>query len=371
MTDLQWLAVNLLTGSIVCDLPDVDLVDPLAMTIGQYEQVKVNLHLETKTSADWLAGTQDGGGVLIAWTGEPESRVITWGGIVQQRFRDLGNTVQLGLVTGEALLEGAQVGTYNATGLNQDTILSSLMAFTAGANKVPITLNQLTPSTNVQTVAYTPSSQTSVYAALQALSAVNGGPEWTMDWVWNLAAGTILPRINYGARVGNPVNAGQQPNVTLEMNDLQAGSGFTEDYSPGHGANDIVAWGSADPAATTTDLPFAQATETDLKGRPLWTYAYQPDQTTSDPAKLATYATAALGQLQDGAQPLAMTISNTLVGKRFGVDWFLGDDLGWSLGGPDADSLAFPNTVSGTARCIGYKADTTSITPTLQGANLG
>lgn len=366
MTDLQWVGINLIDGKIVCDLPDIELTEQLAQTIGQYETTSVILHVETSTSSDWYQGTKPGASALIAWTGDPRSPVIIWGGYVQQRVRGLGNDVQLGLVTIEGYLEGCPVGTYNAASLNQDTILESLMAFAAGTNRVPITMNHLTASTTLQSVTYTPSSQANVYSALQALSGLANGPEWTMDWVWNLAAQTILPRMNYGARVGNPVPAGAAPAVTIEMNDLREGSAFTEDYSPSHGANDVIGWGAPDPSATSSDLPSVQATASDLKGRPLWTYSYQPDQTATTTAALVPFVTAAVNQLQDGAQPLAMVLPNDRPGKQFGVDWFLGDDLGWSL-----DGATFPTPVSGTARCIGYRADTQTISPTLQGASLG
>jgi hypothetical protein len=366
VADLQWLGVNLLSGQIIADLADVELTEPLAVTIGQYEQTRVYLNVEPNTPADWLAATQPGGTALIAWTGQPLAPNIVWGGIVQQRARTLGNKVELALITPEGYLEACPVGTYNAAGLNQDTILSSLMAFAAGTYRPSIILNQLTPSTNVQTVAYTPSSQASVYTALQALSGVTNGPEWTMDWYWDLVARTIRPRLNYGARVGNPVQAGGLPNVTVELEDLQDGSSFVEDYSPGHGANDVTAFGAPDPNATAADIASAQATAGDLKGRPLWSYVYQPNQTVTTSGALAPYATAAVAQMQDGAQPLSMVLLNNAPGKQLGVDWFLGDDLGWSLDGP-----TFPVPVAGTARCIGYTATTQTITPMLKGASLG
>lgn len=367
VTPLQWTAVRLLTGQIVCDLPDIELTSQLAVTIGQLESAQVVLHLQATTNPDWPTGTQPGGSALIAWTGDPTAPTIVWGGIVAQRVRLPGSSdVQLGLVTPEAYLDGCEVGTYTATNLNQDTILASLMAFASGTGRVPIALRQLAPSIQTQTVAYTRSSQVTVYAALQALSGVAGGPEWSMDWVWNVATGIILPRLNYGIRIGTGVLAGAQPNVTIEPTDMLAGSAFSEDFSAGHGANDVIAYGSASSTATSTDVPFVESVVLDTKGRPLWTYAYSPNQTVSDLTVLKTYAIAAVTQMQDGAQPLAVVLSTTLLGKQFGVDWNLGDDLGWSLSG-----MAFPTPLAGVGRCIGYRVDATTITPILKGVSLG
>jgi hypothetical protein len=179
-----------------------------------------------------------------------------------------------------------------------------------------------------------------------------------------VAAGTITPTLTYGSRIGQPVNAGAEPNVTIESADLEAGSAFNEDYSPGQGANVVTCYG-ASSGASNGALPVATAQEVDLKGRPLWTYVYSPNQTVTDVNVLASYASQALTQMADGAQPLTMTIANDLIGKQFGVDWQLGDDIGWVIEGP-----AFPEPVTGVSRCVSYQADLSTITPILKGASL-
>lgn len=363
---LQWVAASLLTGEIIADLPGIEIDDVLARTIGQYETAQATLNLDDRTNPDWLLGTQPGGSVLIAYTGSGKEPSIVWGGIVTQRVRIPGSTqVQLALSTAEAYLDGCYVGTYNATDLNQDTILQGLMAFAMGPNRPPWVLEHLpNASTQTQSVSYDMSSQTTVYAALQALSAVQGGPEWMAGWSWDTAAMTITPTLTYGARIGQAVNADAQPNVTIESGDLQAGSAYSEDYSPGQGANTVTAYGSADADARSTDVPMATATAIDLKGRPLWAYGYQPNGTVTDPATLGLYAAQASNRMQDGAQPLTMVIANDLAGKRLGVDWNIGDDLGWHIEGP-----AFPQPLSGVGRCISYQAALATITPILKGTD--
>jgi hypothetical protein len=128
------------------------------------------------------------------------------------------------------------------------------------------------------------------------------------------------------------------------------------------GANTVTAYGSAAADATSTDVPMATATAIDLNGRPLWAYGYQPNGTVTDPATLGLYAAQASNRMQDGAQPLTMVIANDLVGKRLGVDWNIGDDIGWHIEGP-----AFPQPISGVGRCISYQADLATITPILKG----
>lgn len=364
---LQWVAVNFATGNIVCDLTGIDLAAPLVRTIGQYESVQMSLTVDDNTNPDWLYGTMPYVGALIAYTGTNTAPTVVWGGVVTQRVRTPGsNVVQLALSTPEEHLDRCPVGTYNSGTKNQDTIVSDLMAWTMGTNGVAWTLNHLAnASTQTQSVSYTPSAQTTVYSALQALTAVSGGPEWTAGWSWDVAGGTITPTLSYGARIGQPVNAGAQPNVTIEAQDLMGGSAFTEDYSAGMGANVVTCYGSASANATSSDVPYATAQAVNLNGRPLLTYFYQPNSTVSDPATLATYASQALAEMSDGAQALTMVIPNDLPGKQFGLDWHLGDDIGWRIGGP-----AFPVELSGIGRAVSLQADWATITPVLKGVSL-
>lgn len=360
------MAADLLTGVIIADLPSLLLAEPLVATIGQSESVNVTLSLDSTTNPAWLVATRPGATSLIAYTDDGPSPTIVWGGIVMQRVRDTTPLVELALSTPEVYLDACMVGSYTATGLNQDTILSSLMAWAMGPNRPDWTLDHLAnASTQTQSVSYTPSAQVSVYAALQSLSAVMGGPEWTAGWSWDVAAGKITPTLTYGARIGAAVNAGASPNVTIESTDLMPGSAFAEDYSTGMGANLVTTFGAASADAVSGAVPSASAQAVDLQGRPLWTYAYAPDQTVTDATVLGSYASAALTQMQDGAQPLTMTIPNDVPGKQFGVDWGLGDDIGWIIEGP-----AFPEPLSGVARCVSYQADWATITPVLKAASL-
>lgn len=363
-TPLSWVGVSLLTGQIIADLPGIELTGPLATTIGQAESTTVTLNLASTTNPDWPAATLPGGVALIAYTGEPSAPTIVYGGIVTQRVRDTSYAVTLSLSTAETYLGACYIGDYTATSKNQDAIIADLMSFANGASQIPFVLQHLpNASTFLQTVAYAAADQVTVLSALQSLSAISGGPEWTIYWSWDLTAATITPTFAYGARIGTP--AAGVPNVTVELADLLSGSTFTEDYSTGYGANSVTAVGAPPPDAANSSVPSVNATAANLNGRPLWAYSYQPDSTVSDLGILSDYVQQALTQMSNGIQPLQLILPNDLPGKRFGVDWFLGDDIGWVFEG-----LAFPGGVSGLARCIGYQVDHTTITPVLKGAGL-
>lgn len=378
MTDLatlRWTAVRLATGQIVCDLPNVEIAQgELASTIGQPETGQLALNLTPKTPSEWLLATQPGGSALIGWTGDPSSPTILWGGIVMQRARSLGPKVLLSCQTPDAYLAGCYVGNLTATA-NQDTLIASLMAFASGTNQVPWVLNHLANASTVsQTVAYTSPSNVTVLSAMQSLSAIAGGPEWFTSWQWNLTAGTVVPVLNYGQRVGQAAANGI-PAVTISQSDLADGATFTEDYTAGYGANSVTAYGQS--SGSSSLVPTANATAVDLKGRPLWAYVYQPNVTVTDTGVLGQFAASAVSQIQDGSQPMTMTMPKRrgvkqfgqawgAPGKQFGVDWNLGDDMGYSMG----PSIAFPTPISGVARAIGYRIGYDTITPVLQGAKL-
>jgi hypothetical protein len=62
---------------------------------------------------------------------------------------------------------------------------------------------------------------------------------------------------------------------------------------------------------------------------------------------------------------------------KLNVDWFLGDDVGYQLGGLDSNGNdtfpSFPGGLSGVARAVGYQieiSDTPIITPVIAGPSL-
>lgn len=359
--ELKWAAADFLTGAILLDLPTLELTAPLAVSIGQAEQVVVNLYLNDKVPAGWYGATTPGKSVLVAYFEDLDN--IVWGGIVQQRDRGNTTVVELTLASAETYLDACYIGDYTATDENQDTIVSDLLAFADGTAAVGFPFwerNHVAPSTATQSVTYTADSNTSVLAGLQALSGTAGGPEWVITWT-RFSDTQVRAVFTYGSRIGAAAGL-NGPNVVVELEDLQDDSNLHEDYSNGQGANVVRAYGTAPENAADDSVPSAVAEADDKQGRPYWEYRYQPSGTITDPAVLAGYAAAALSVMQNGTQPLVLVLANDLPGKRLGVDWNIGDDMGWFLTG-----IAFPETASGVARCVGYRLDLATVTPILKG----
>ena len=364
---LRWLAVSLLTGKVICDLPGIVLQDPLRRTLGQYESATVRLLLDEHTSPSWLTGTRKGSTALIAYRGDPGSEVIHWGGVVLRRKRTLGsNVVEMTLATPECYLDARYTGPYTTdpggTGAtkSQNTIVSDLVAQFCVANQgLPISVvtlddGRLVPSLLEQ---YNDYDDKTVYSNLQTLSSLLNGPEWTAHWVWDQAAGTITPVLYVGNRIGFAVPAGLAPQAWFDSSNLLAGS-VEENYSKGKGANDVTAvssgQGLARPQASSPNPPSSS-----LDGRPRWQFRFQPSTSIQDPLTLQQHADRAYSLLADGTNTVVLRAAASAY-PRLGVDWNIGDDIGWEFEG-----IAFPGGLSGVSRAVGYETDENYTSPVL------
>lgn len=370
---ISWVSVDLLSGQVIGDLTNIELTEVLSHTIGQSDQTTANYYVDVEEPPSfWATATTPMKAALIAYTGDPADPNVLWGGVIQQRVRDhASNMVQLALITLEGLLDYAYLGDYTATDVNQDTLIPGLCNHSPDLDWAPFDFVHTTASTQTQSVAYTADSFVTVLDALQSIAGVSGGPEWTIRWTWDATNGIFRPKMYYGQTIGTVTAA---PAVTIESGDLYE-STLTEDWSPGMGANIVTAYGSAeDPTTDTTDsstdtsdpvTPTVTVQASSFNGRPPLRFVYQPNSTVSDIPTLTGYADAALAQLQNGSQPFSFGLVNDATGKTYGVDWQIGDSLGWYITGP-----TFPFPVAGSGRCIGVSIDYFSVTPIMQGVGL-
>lgn len=364
---LRWLSVSLLTGQIICDLPTIVATDPCRRTLGQYESMNVTLYITDEIDPAWLFGTRPMSVALIAYRGAPGSEVIYWGGVCLTRVRPHGsNAVVLTLATPECYLDRRYTGAYTTDPLNigarvdQNTVVTTLINSFAVANQgLPITVQTVgTGTVPTQYAVYNDYDDKTVYSNLGALNGVLNGPEWTGHWVWNRAANLITPIIYVGNRIGAPVQAGLAPAATFDSSNLLPGSGLTENYASGMGANDITATSSgqglARPSAMSPHPP-----STTLDGRPRVQYRFQPSTSIEDTLTLQGHADRARLLLNDGTNTITLK-ADASTPPYLGVDWNLGDDLGYVLTGP-----AHPGDTTGVARCIGYEATDAYTAPSL------
>jgi hypothetical protein len=123
------------------------------------------------------------------------------------------------------------------------------------------------------------------------------------------------------------------------------------------GANDVLATSSGQGLAR----PFAGSSASDFEGLPRYQFRFQPSTSIQDPLTLQAHADRALALLESGTNTVTLKVAADAPGVQFGTDWNIGDDLGYDLGG----GVAFPNGLTGVARCIGYEDDPTYTSPVL------
>lgn len=363
---LKWLAVSLLSGQIICDLPGITSADPIRRTLGKYESITANLTVTDKTSPSWREATRPGASALVAYRGQPGSEVVYWGGIVLHRTRAMGtNTAVLTLVTPECYLDRRYTGAYTTdpaiTGAKRDqnVVVSDLVTdFVRSNSGLPITVTTVSNGLPVPTVyaVYNDYDDKTVYSNIGTLNAAVNGPEFTAHWVWNQAAATISPVLYVGNRIGFAVPAGLAPRATFDVANLISGA-LDEDYSTGKGANVVTATSSgqglARPQATS---PVGTP---NYNGRPRMEYRYQPSTSIADPLTLQQHSDRGLTLIGDGTNTVTLK-ANAQSRPLFGVDWALGDDIGYVLTGP-----LFPGDFAGVGRCIGYEVTDSYTSPVL------
>jgi hypothetical protein len=135
---------------------------------------------------------------------------------------------------------------------------------------------------------------------------------------------------------------------------------LVEGYGADEGANDVMAVSSGTEEARPQS---EHQTNTD-DGRPRFEYRWTPSTSITDVDTLTSHAQRALAAMKDGSLALTLT-ANREEAPKLGRDWFLGDDIGFSIDAPE-----FPGGISGTARCVGWELTDTTVTPLVDVTNI-
>jgi hypothetical protein len=371
---LQWLSADLLTGAINAELPSLIPQSPYRRTLGQYETNQATLYVTDKTDPGWERALEPWASVLIGFRGgpadpiepsQPGTEVIEWGGIVNQEIRKLDNAIQVPLITAEGYLDRRYCGDYTTdpTGVgatkDQNTIVSDVISqFAADSGGLPITVVVVGAAGKQQLRTYNDYDDKTVYAVLQELMSTSGGCEWTMHWQWLHNPERIVPVLYVGTRIGQAVADGMAPAVTFESSDMLDAT-WTRDWSARSGANivkAVIGSGSGRPTATST--------ASNRFGRPKLEFRFTPATSITDQAALQASSDQKLVIMQDGQESVQL-VAPIRNGLRYGIDWGIGDDLGYLLTGQ-----SYPRAKSGITRCIGLETTDTTVTPIVLGTGL-
>lgn len=367
---IQWVAFDLHAGYSIASLPGLIVDYPIARTIGRYETASAHLIIDGNEPINWLDATLPGRALLACYEDDDPTMTILWTGYVNTRTRNSEtDTIDLGLVTTEGYLDRRFVGEDRTfTNIGQNSIVQSLIedhVADAGSSYVglPLTVSYTEPGNDGTqiTQVYRDADNTTVYEAVSTIAALDGGPEWTIEWFWNDDYSGIHAIFYIGDRIGTPAPTSGSPAATFEMPGALISAVLTEDYSSDKGANAVMAYSS------TSGVSPSPWQVSDTAGRPRFEFRFEPQTSnTMTTERLTSHATRALRQMKNGARAVALT-ADRATAPQFGVTWRVGDDVGYVIGGladDGTDSVpAFPGGLIGIERCLGVQLALDTISP--------
>lgn len=348
---LSWVSVDALTGNIIADLPTLRVDGALKRTIGRYESQTAVLPLDG-APPNWRTATRKKSVFLVALSepleNEPRGEPV-WGGMVTERTTSHKEGVGLALVTAEDYLNDRYMGDENYLA-PQNEIVEHLIGKYVIPSGIPMRVVKLPGANPERARTYLDKDDKTVYATLEELSGVIGGPEWTIGWEWvdQQKLGLVL---YIGARIGSAAPAGLGPASWFHLPGNTTNAELTEGYKRGDGANDVMAVSSGSGDARPQSTHHTATTD----GRPKIELRWSPSTSITELDTLEGHAARALTGLQDGTVALSITAN-----RAESTPFNLGDDVGFDL-----TSWAWPDGISGTARAIGIEWTDTTITPVL------
>lgn len=356
---LSWVSVNAVDGSIIADLPNLRVDGALKRTIGRNETQSATLPLD-KIPPNWRTATRKKAAFIVALDEGMggEASVPVWGGLITERTTTHKDAISLSLATAEDYLNDRFVGNKTFTNIPQNTIVRQLVETYVIPNGIPLRVVELAGANPTRTRAYLDQDDKTVYAALDELSGVLGGPEWTISWEWvGTGLGLVL---TVGARLGTPAPTDLAPSAQFYLPGNLTDAKLIEGYRRGEGANDVMATSSGSAGAR----PQSGRKVNTNDGRPRVEFRWSPSTSITNVSTLNDHATRALAAMKDGTVELSLTATRTTA-PYLGRDWNLGDDIGFDL-----TSWAWPDGISGTARVVSIEITDTTITPVLDVAGI-
>lgn len=369
---LSWVSVNANDGSIIADLPTLKVDGALKRTLMRYESQTASLPLGNPDDPDdpsrppenWKQATRKGAVFLVALdeADENNSRRPLWGGMVIRRNTAHEGDVKLSLVTAEGYFDRVYVGNIKFAGIPQNTIVRTLVetyAKTGVKRGLPIRVEIAGGTGVARGKEYTDAEDKTLYSVLTELSGMLGGPEWTVGWEW-VNSSTLGLVLTVGDRIGSPPPAGIGPAAQFYMPGSVNTVELDEGYGADEGANDVVAVSSGVDDARPQSAP--QTNTADL--RPRFEYRYTPDTNVNVSETLTSHAQRALAAMKEGTVALSFT-ANRAEAPKLDRDWRIGDDIGFDL-----TAAAWPDGITGTARCVGWELTDTTIRPLIDATNI-
>lgn len=349
---LTWLGCDLVTGKIVCELPQLTPQGPISRRLGETVNAQFNLELDASIDPGWSAATQPGRSMIVCvLQGQP-----IWAGIViGPRQGGSSTTVTINTISPEGYLDRRYVGDH----VENDSILAvdaaaMLLGDAQGTNSF-ITIDAQGSQT-LATPAYAGSNDQTVWASITALME-SGYPEVCVDVEWTDTTQTAVQLI---ARVRDHVgywDLASGPRAVFDLPGCITTYSQIESYESGKGATSVLAEGNGESTSRILS-PLTLATAELAAGWPLWEYRWTPQQASASEAALTLQATNAIGLMAEGSSiwTVAAAASESPLP---GIDFDLGDRVGLYVAPADptagwAGSPRHPQGVNVQARAWGW-----------------
>lgn len=340
---LAWYGCDLKTGGIVEDLPSLKPSGALAKKLGVATTLQFELSLDG-APGEWEAATAPGRSLLVAVDTATDTPL--WAGAVLPREGGSGNKVPLGAATLEAYLDARYPGTQTLLATDQSSVIAALAgpALTGGP---PLVIDSVATGTAIDYLSDDGDDKT-ILSCLNEVMALDGGPEWTIDVVWNAGHNGFQFPLRIRSQIG--IQAAS-PEATFDFPGCVSSYTLAESYEKEKGATRVIARGEGEGSSRLTSAP-TEATALIANGWPIWEYRYTPSSGITDPDQLTAHAAKSLALMGSGAQVWTFEgIASR--SPRLGTDWALGDSVRISVD----RSRRHPNGAEAVARCWAWELD--------------
>lgn len=377
----SWLACRATDGRVIAELPGLT-VEQVGATLCDWWTGSATLRLDDATTGEWRRATAPWASYLVCLDegspGRPALEHPIWGGWITSRQTSGADQVSLGIASWEAYLARRFVRDLVYPDSEQCGLLAHMVGQCVTA---PIPSAPIPPALLVEHVSgsitrhreYEQASQKTVASVMQELSGVEQGPEWTVTWRHLSGPERYLPVLTIRDRIGAAKPEGMpSPASVLTMPGAVTQFSVVEDWTEGKGATAVTATSTAEGDT----LPMSAVQVYTDPDRPTLEYRYTPSSAISDIDTLRSHAARALAVMRDGAVAITLTAAAEAA-PRLGLDWGLGDDIGWSLAARSVspgrripgDPASGWIPVEGVGRAIGWEASLSgveTVTPILE-----
>ncbi|MEU5442774.1 MULTISPECIES: hypothetical protein [Streptomyces] len=346
--ELAWYGCDFRTGGIVEDLPVLKATGALSRKLGAGATLQLELAL-AGASPEWEAATAPGQSMLVAVDMATDTPL--WAGAVLTRDGGSATTVQCGVATLEAYLDARYPGTQTMIGVDQATVIANLVA-PARTGGPPFVLDSVATGTSIDYLTDDGDDKT-ILSCAQEVMALEGGPEWTVDVVWDSTHSGFQFPVRVRSAIGVQTDP---PEATFDFPGCVSDYGLSESYEAGKGATRVIARGEGEGSSRLTSSP-KEATDLIASGWPIWEYRYTPASGVTDPDQLEGNAAKEVALMARGARVWTMQAVASRA-PRLGRDWGLGDSVRLSV----EKSNRHPTGAEIVARCWSWELDAGSDT---------